>query len=142
MESTAISAMKGDKLKQPQHWRTWFARIKIYARQKKVWELINPQIEAEYLDEPIRKPRRPQYPENGNETAKREWRDRLDIYKLDLAEWEQQNKALDVVNEWIVSNLDLTHHTSLLNYQTPYERLVYLQIRFGRSTAAEEDIRA
>ena len=30
----------------------------------------------------------------------------------------------------------------MLNYQTPYERLVYLQTRFGRSTAAEEDIRA
>ena len=30
----------------------------------------------------------------------------------------------------------------MLNYQTPYERLVYLHTRFGRSTAAEEDIRA
>ena len=95
--------MKGDKLKEPQHWRTWFARVKLYgfarvklyARQKKVWELVNPQVEEDYLEEPIRKPKRPQYPENGNETAKREWRDRLDIYKLDLAEWEQQSKALD-----------------------------------------------
>ncbi len=46
-----------------------------------------------------RKPRRPQYPKGGNESAKREWRDRLDIYKLDYAEWEQQSKALDAVNE-------------------------------------------
>ena len=30
----------------------------------------------------------------------------------------------------------------MLNYQTPYERLVYLLTRFGRSTAVEEDIRA
>ncbi|OKP12966.1 hypothetical protein PENSUB_1348 [Penicillium subrubescens] len=29
----------------------------------------------------------------------------------------------------------------MLNYPTPYERLVYIQTRFGRSTAAE-DIRA
>jgi hypothetical protein len=72
MESTTISAMKGDTLKQPQHWRTWFARIKIYARQKKVRDLINPQVEEDYLEEPIRKPKRPQYPENGNETARRE----------------------------------------------------------------------
>lgn len=66
----------------------------------------------------------------------------MDIYKLDLAEWEQQNKSLEVINEWIITNLDPIHHTSMLNYQTPYERLVYLQTRFGRSTTAEEDIRA
>jgi hypothetical protein len=59
MESTVVSAMKGDKLKDLVHWRNWFARIKIYARQKKVWELVNPYIEEEYLEKPIRKPRRP-----------------------------------------------------------------------------------
>jgi hypothetical protein len=142
MESTAVSAMKGEKLKDPVQWRNWFARIKIYARQKRVWDLVDPHIEEEYLEQPIRKPRRPQYPEGGTEIAKREWRDRMDIYKLDLADWEQQNKALDAVNEWIITNLDPIHHTSMLNHQTPYERLVYLHTRFGRSTAAEEDIRA
>jgi hypothetical protein len=142
MESTVVSAMKGDKLKDPVHWRNWFARIKIYARQKEVWELVNPHIEEEYLEQPIRKPRRPQYPEGGTEIAKREWRDRMDIHKLDLSDWEQQNKALNAVNEWIITNLDPIHHTSMLNYETPYERLVFLHTRFGRSTAAEEDIRA
>ncbi|KAJ5993118.1 hypothetical protein N7451_008842 [Penicillium sp. IBT 35674x] len=72
MESTAVSAMKGDKLKEPMQWRNCFARIKIYARQKRVWDLVNPHIEEEYLEQPIRKPRRPQYPEEGNETMKRE----------------------------------------------------------------------
>ncbi|KAJ5369326.1 uncharacterized protein N7496_009086 [Penicillium cataractarum] len=141
MESTVISAMKGEKLKDPLQWRNWFARIKLYARQKRVWDLIDPHTEEGYLEEPIRKPRRPQYPEDGNESAKREWRDRMDIYKLDLNEWEQQNKSLDAINEWIISNLDAIHHTSMLNYQTPYERLVYLHTRFGRATAAEEDVR-
>ncbi|KAJ5134996.1 uncharacterized protein N7515_004274 [Penicillium bovifimosum] len=142
MDSTVVSAMKGEKLKEPSQWRNWFARIKIYARQKRVWELIDPHTAEEDLEKPIRKPRRPQYPEGGNELAKREWRDRMDIYKLDLAEWEQQNKSLDAINEWIISNLDPVHHTSMLNYETPYGRLVYLQTRFGRSSAAEEDIRA
>jgi hypothetical protein len=66
----------------------------------------------------------------------------MDIYKLDLSDWEQQNKGLDAVNEWIITNLDLIHYTSMLNYETPYERLVFLYTRFGRLTAAEEDIRA
>ncbi|KAJ5364799.1 uncharacterized protein N7496_010512 [Penicillium cataractarum] len=140
MESTVISAMKGEKLKDPLQWRNWFARIKLYARQKRVWDLIDPHTEEGYLEEPIRRPRRPQYPEDGNESAKREWRDRIDIYKLDLSEWEQQSKSLDAVNEWIITNLDPIHHTSMLNYQTPYERLVYLHTRFGRATAAEEDV--
>lgn len=137
-----ISAMKGDKLKDSPQWRNWFARVKLFARQKKVWDLVNPQIEEDYLEQPMRKPKRPQYPEGGTESAKREWRDRLDIYKLDLAEWEQQAQGLDAVNEWIITNLDPIHHASLLDYETPYERLVYLTTRFARSNAYEEDIRA
>ena len=142
MESGVVSAMKGDKLKDSPQWRSWFARVKLYARQKKVWGLVNPQIGVDELEQPMRKPIRPQYPENGDETVKREWRDRLDIYKLDLAEWEQQAKGLDAVNEWIITNLDPIHHASLLDYETPYERLVYLQTRFTRSNAYEDDIRA
>lgn len=143
MESNSVvSAMKGDKLKDSPQWRNWFARVKLFARQKKVWDLVNPQIEEDYLEQPMRKPKRPQYPEGGSESVKREWRDRLDIYKLDLAEWEQQAKGLDAVNEWIITNLDPIHHASLLDYETPYERLVYLTTRFARSNAYEEDIRA
>ncbi|KAJ5111268.1 hypothetical protein N7532_001803 [Penicillium argentinense] len=142
MESSTVSAMKGDKLKDPPQWRNWLARVKLLARQKKVWDLINPQIEEDRLEQPMRKPRRPQYTEGGSESVKREWRDRLDIYKLDLAEWEQQAKGLDAVNEWIIINLDPIHHASLLDYETPYERLVYLETRFARSNAYEEDIRA
>lgn len=141
MESTVVSAMKGEKLKDPAQWRNWIARMKIYARQKKVWDLVNPQVEEDYLEKPIRKPRRPQYPEDSSEQVKREWRDRMDIYKLDLSEWEQQNRSLDAVNEWIIVNLDPTYHTSLLNYDTPYQRLVYLEKRFARSSATEEAIR-
>ncbi|KAJ5910725.1 uncharacterized protein N7473_000028 [Penicillium subrubescens] len=59
MESTAVSAIKGDKLKDSAQWRNWFARIKIYARQKKVWDLVNPQIEEDYQEEPIRELRMP-----------------------------------------------------------------------------------
>lgn len=64
--------MKGDKLKDSPQWRNWFARVKLYARQKKVWDLVNPQIEEDELEQPMRKPRRPQYPEGESENAKRE----------------------------------------------------------------------
>jgi Reverse transcriptase (RNA-dependent DNA polymerase) len=142
MESSIVSAMKGDKLKDSTQWRNWLARVKLFARQKKVWDLVNPQIEEDELEQPMREPRMPQYPEGGSETAKREWRDRLDIYKIELAKWEQQAKALDAVNEWIITNLDPIHHTSLLDYETPYERLAYLEARFARSNAHREEIRA
>jgi hypothetical protein len=38
------------------------------------------------------------------------------VYKLNRAEWEQQSKSLDAVNEWIITNLDPINHTSMLNY--------------------------
>jgi hypothetical protein len=70
MEPTNVSAMKGEKMKDPTQWRNWFARIKMYARQRRIWDPINPLLEEEYLEQPIRKPRRPQYPEEGSESAK------------------------------------------------------------------------
>lgn len=67
-----VSAIKGDKLKDSPQWRNWLARVKLFARQKKVWDLVNPQIEEGVLEQPIHKLRRPQYLEGGTETAKRE----------------------------------------------------------------------
>jgi hypothetical protein len=130
--------LEGEKLKDPTQWRNWFARIKIYVRQKRVWGLIDPHTEEGYLEQPIREPRMPQYPENGSEADKRVWRDRMDIQ---TAKWEQQSKSLDAVNEWIITNLDPAYYTSLLNYRTPYQRLVYLKKRFARSASTEEAIR-
>jgi hypothetical protein len=42
----------------------------------------------------------------------------MNIYKFYRAEWEQQSKSLDAVNEWIITNLDPIHHTSML--KVPY----------------------
>lgn len=42
------------------------------------------------------------------------------------------------MNEWIITNLDPIYHVSLLDYKTPYERLVYVETRFARSNAYEE----
>jgi hypothetical protein len=65
----------------------------------------------------------------------------MDIYKIQSAKWEQQSKSLDAVNEWIITNLDPTYYTRLLNYETLYQWLVYLEKRFARSAATEEAIR-
>jgi hypothetical protein len=138
--------MKGEKLKDSMQWRNWWgigSHVSRYMHARRGYGILStPHIEEEYLEQPVRKPRRPQHPEDGNESAKGEWKDRMDIFKLDLSEWEQQNKSPDAANEWIITNLDPGHHTSMLNYRTPDERLVYLYTRFGRSTAAEEDIQA
>jgi hypothetical protein len=83
----------------------------------------------------------PQYPEDGSEADKRTWRDRMDIYKVQAGKWDKQVFGLDAVNEWILDNLDPTYHTRLLNYETLYQRLVYLEKRFARAAATEEAIR-
>ncbi|KAJ5290653.1 uncharacterized protein N7443_010906 [Penicillium atrosanguineum] len=142
MEAVSIlSAMKGDKLKDSPQWRTWFARVKLYAKQKRVWDLCDPDIEKEDRPRGLREPYEPEYPEDGDTEERKEWRDRMDVYKVAYAKWEKQIKGLDDVNEYIISFLDPIHHLALIDYETPYDRLVYLKSRFARSSAYEEEIR-
>lgn len=52
MNSTVVFAMKGEKkMKDPQWWN-WFARVKIFVRQKQVGEPVNPQVNEESLEDP------------------------------------------------------------------------------------------
>ncbi|KAJ5318334.1 hypothetical protein N7476_004754 [Penicillium atrosanguineum] len=142
MEAASIlSAMKGDKLKDSPQWRTWFACVKLYAKQKRVWDLCDPDIEKEDRPRGLREPYEPEYPEDGDTEERKEWRDRMDVYKVAYAKWEKQIKGLDDVNEYIISFLDPIHHLALIDYETPYDRLVYLKSRFARSSAYEEEIR-
>lgn len=48
MEAASIlSAIKGEKLKDSLQWRTWYARMKLYAKQKRVWDLCDPEIDKD-----------------------------------------------------------------------------------------------
>ena len=148
MEAASIlSAMKGEKLKDSPQWLTWFAKVQLYAVQKNVWDLCNPDLTSSTTDpankrpEPLQEPVEPQYPEEGDEKERRIWRDRMDVYKVKYTRWEKQTKGLSDVNEYILTYLDPIHHLSLVAYRTPYDRLVYLKSRFARSTAYEEEIR-
>ncbi|KAJ5837663.1 uncharacterized protein N7525_002851 [Penicillium rubens] len=148
MEAASIlSAMKGEKLKDSPQWLTWFAKVQLYAVQKNVWDLCNPDLTTSTTDpankrpEPLQEPAEPEYPEEGDERDRRIWRDRMDVYKVKYTRWEKQAKGLSDVNEYILTYLDPIHHLSLVAYRTPYDRLVYLKSRFARSTAYEEEIR-
>lgn len=65
----------------------------------------------------------------------------MEIYKIRYTKWERQTKGLADVNEYIITHLDVIHYISLLDNETPYKRLVYLQARLARSAAYEEEIR-
>ena len=147
MEAASIlSAMKGEKLKDSPQWLTWFAKVQLYAMQKNVWDLCNPDppttTESQAIRSiPLQEPVEPEYPEDGDDKDRRIWRDRMDVYKMKYTKWEKQAKGLSDVNEYILTYLDPMHHLALITYRTPYERLVYLKTRFARSTAYEEEIR-
>jgi hypothetical protein len=55
MESSTtsiLSAIKGEKLKDPHQWRMWFARVKLYAKQRKFWQLPGDRYGQEVLHNP------------------------------------------------------------------------------------------
>ena len=142
MEAASIlSAMKGEKLKDAPQWRIWFAKVQLYATQKNVWDLCNPDTLSTSRPAALTEPVDPTYPPNDDEKARRIWRDLMDVYKVKWARWEKQSKGLGDVNEYILTYLDPIHHLALLPYTTPYDRLVYLKSRFAKSTAYEEEIR-
>ncbi|CAI7616585.1 unnamed protein product [Penicillium discolor] len=147
MEAASIlSAMKGEKLKDSPQWLTWFAKVQLYAMQKNVWDLCNPDppttAESQTIRSiPLQEPIEPEYPEDGDDKDRSIWRDRLDVYKMKYTKWEKQAEGLSDVNEYILTYLDSMHHLALITYRTPYDRLVYLKARFARSTAYEEEIR-
>ncbi|CRL21865.1 unnamed protein product [Penicillium camemberti] len=99
MEAASIlSAMKGEKLKDSPQWLTWFAKVQLYAMQKNVWDLCNPDLipasttttdSSTKRPTPLTEPVEPDYPETGDDTAKRTWRDRMDVYKIRYAKWEK-----------------------------------------------------
>ncbi|KAJ5189373.1 hypothetical protein N7491_005707 [Penicillium cf. griseofulvum] len=155
METASIlSATKGEKLKDETQWRTWFSRVRTYAKQKDVWELCDPDAvtaevaaaspESERLTirpEPRTKPRVPAYPEEGDAEEKRTWRDRMDLFKIEHSNWQIETKGLNDVNDFISTYIDPVHYLEVSPLETPYERLVYLKSRFGETVAYREEIR-
>jgi hypothetical protein len=72
MEAASIlSAMKGEKLKDSPQWLTWFAKVQLYAVQKNVWDLCNPDLTSSTRTEPLQEPAEPEYPEEGDEKDRR-----------------------------------------------------------------------
>ena len=83
MEAASIlSAIKGEKLKDSPQWLTWFAKVQLYAMQKNVWDLCNPDIPPTERLDALKEPIEPEYPEEGDEGDRRIWRDRMDVYKV------------------------------------------------------------
>lgn len=139
--TVSISATKGEKLKESHQWRTWYNRIRLYAKERGVWDVCNPELADDDILAPLDEPERPEYPQGGSKEEKVEWRDLMDVYKYEYSDWEKQRKALSDVNQIIIALLDPSHHPSLLPYETPYERLKYLKSRFARSGAYREELR-
>lgn len=107
--ATVVSALKGEKLKDASQWTPWFTRLKTYAKDRDVWDYIDPTTPENQLPPLKQRPVDPGLPptgENVTETQRRDWRDYQDYYKTAYASYQDQRRALAAVNEWIVVNLD------------------------------------
>lgn len=114
----------------------------ICERQKKVWELCNPDIPRSELQKPLTEPVMPPQPtpdQDGkvSEEAIMAWSDDCYDYEPLYAKWWYQMRALYEVNEFIIRTLDSIHHSAVLEFDTPYDRLLYLKYRFAPLTATQ-----
>ncbi|KAJ6018972.1 hypothetical protein N7522_001039 [Penicillium canescens] len=142
METASIlSALKGDKLKDSSQWRAWYKRMKTFAIHRDVWDLCNPDANETSRPEVLQRPQRPEYPLDADPEAKKDWRDLLEVYKLDVHCYEKQRKGIIEVNEFIITYVDSSLRDAVITLETPYERLVYLQTRFARSESYKEEVR-
>jgi hypothetical protein len=139
--ASTLSALKGDKLKDSSQWRAWYKRMKAFAIHRDVWDLCNPDADEPSRPEVLQRPRRPEYPLDADTEAKKDWRDLLEVYKLDVHCYEKQRKGIIEVNEFIITYVDSSLRDAVITLETPYERLVYLQTRFARSELYKEEVR-
>ncbi|KAJ6094488.1 hypothetical protein N7467_002001 [Penicillium canescens] len=139
--ASMLSALKGDKLKDSSQWRAWHKRMRAFAMNRTVWDLCNPDTDEAYRPKALREPREPEYPLDADLEAKKEWRDLLEVYKIGANRWEKQRKGLNEVNEYIITFVDSSLRDAVLEFDTPYDRLVYLKTRFARTPAYKEEIR-
>ncbi|KAJ6095008.1 hypothetical protein N7467_002521 [Penicillium canescens] len=104
-------------------------------------DLCNPDTDEAYRPKALREPREPEYPLDADPEAKKEWRDLLEVYKIGANRWEKQRKGLNKVNKYIITFVDSSLRDVVLEFDTPYNRLVYLKTRFARTPAYKEEIR-
>ena len=106
-----------------------------------IWDLCNPDIDELHRPKVLNEPIEPDFPDNGTQEEKRDWRDRLEVYKVKANRFEKQRRSLVEMNDFIIINLDQSIRDAVLEYDAPYDRLVYLSQRFARSHAYKEEIR-
>ena len=142
MEAASIlSALKGEKLKDSSHWQSWHQRMKVFAKRRDIWDLCNPDADELYRPKALIEPIEPEFPDDGSQEEKRDWRDRLEVYKIKANRWDRQRKSLNEFDDLIVNSLDVSLREVVMKCETPYDRLVYLSKRFARSEAYTEEVR-
>lgn len=133
--------MKSEKLKDSSQWQSWHQRVKVFAQRRDIWDLCNPDADELHRPEALREPIAADYPDDGSQEDKRDWRDRLEVYKIKANRWDRQRKSLNEIDDLIVNSLDASLRDAVLKCETPYDRLVYLSKRFARSEAYTEEVR-
>lgn len=68
------------------------------------------------------------------------WRDDMDLYKLSLAEYKEQQKGLRLVDQAITNSIEAKLQRIMDRLETPYERLRFLYKRFARSNSYNVDV--
>ncbi|KAJ5294289.1 hypothetical protein N7508_009110 [Penicillium antarcticum] len=105
--STYLSAMKSEKLKDSSQWQSWHQRVKVFAQRRGIWDFCNPDTDELHRPEALREPIVPDYPDDGYQEDKRDWRDRLEVYKIKANRWDRQRKSLNEIDDLIVNSLDV-----------------------------------
>ncbi|KAJ6022979.1 hypothetical protein N7460_012269 [Penicillium canescens] len=157
MDSTStVSQWRGEKLKSAAQWHSWYAAMKRYAQNLDVWVYCNPELSRSTLRQPMEMPVRPEIPtlqlaedlstaqlrllKEEYKEEKASWRDDMDLYKLSLAEYKEQQKGLRLVDQAITNSIEVKLQRIMDRLETPYERLRFLYKRFARSNSYNVDV--
>ncbi|KAJ5543780.1 hypothetical protein N7494_005059 [Penicillium frequentans] len=157
MDSTStFSQWRGEKLKSASQWHSWYAALRRYAQNLDVWVYCNPELSRGHLRHPMELPVRPEMPvfqvvedlsaaqlrllKEEHKEEKASWRDDMDLYKLSLAEYKEQQKGLRLVDQAITISIEAKLQRIMDRLETPYERLRFLHKRFARSNSYNVEV--
>ncbi|PNH26379.1 hypothetical protein BJF96_g10297 [Verticillium dahliae] len=129
--------MDSDKLRviltRREEWRTWLNSVRAVASSYEVWDLVDPDKEADSRPKRAKKPTAPSL-----EDETRDLSTQLTLYKIHLDIYNRESASLQRVQKYILNTVDRSLSAVFMNEESSQEWLKALKDHFAPSDMGQK----
>lgn len=134
MDASAVTKVS-IVLNSKDDWRAWYDQIKVLATARRVWRYIDPEVLKEDLP---KQPEEPEIPDIDDEGSEHPWKDRMQLYTVRRARFDEVSRGLAAVHEVVRGSISKAHVYHLYGKTSVYEILKTLKQKFAPTTEQTE----